>query len=183
MKSLTVFIPPTQQVILTECSICKDFDPDDPEAVRGAQYITVNALWDTGCSGVAISQRVIDTLGLVGNGVTDVHNAGETYQSQYYPIAVKLPNNTNVHFLRATLAKTHGFDILIGMQIISKGDFAVTNYEGQMCMTFRIPSIKRENFVAENEKYSKMFQIRAKKHILTCPCGSGKLYKNCHGKD
>lgn len=183
MKSLTVFIPPTQQVILTECGVCKDFDPDDPEAVSGAQYISVNALWDTGCSGVAISQRVIDALGLVGNGVTDVHNAGETYQSQYYPIAVKLPNNTNVHFLRATLAKTHGFDILIGMQIISKGDFAVTNYEGQMCMTFRIPSIKRENFVAENEKFSKMFHIWAKKHILTCPCGSGKLYKNCHGKD
>lgn len=183
MKSLTVNIPNTQQVILTECSICKDFDPADTVAASNAQYITVNALWDTGCSGVAISQRVIDALGLIGNGVTNVHNAGKTYQSSYYPIAIKLPNKTDIHFLRATLAQTHGFDILIGMQIISKGDFAITNYGGQMCMTFRIPSIKREDFVAENKKYEKIYQLKAKKNILTCPCGSGKLYKNCHGKD
>lgn len=183
MKSLTVNIPPTQQVILTDCMICKDFDPIDTIAASNAQYITVKALWDTGCSGVAISQRVIDELGLVGNGVTDVHNAGQTYQSQYYPIAVKLPNETDIHFLRATLAQTHGFDILIGMQIISRGDFAITNYEGKMCMSFRVPSIKREDFVLENEKCWKVYKLRAKKNILICPCGSGKLYKNCHGKD
>lgn len=83
MKSLTVIIPPTQGVILTDCQICKDFDPNDLKASTLAQYISVKALWDTGCSGVAISQRVIDTLGLVGNGITDVHNSGQTYQSQY----------------------------------------------------------------------------------------------------
>ena len=81
------------------------------------------------------------------------------------------------------MAQTHGFDILIGMQIISKGDFAITNYDGKMCMTFRVPSIKREDYVAENEKYEKIFKIRSKNKILTCPCGSRKYYKNCHGKD
>lgn len=183
MKSLTVPIRPGEQAIFTECRICADFDPEDLEAVNSAKYIDVRALWDTGCSGVAISQRVVDELGLVGNGVATIHNAGETYQSPYYPIAVQLPNKTDIHFLRATLAKTHGFDILIGMQIISMGDFAVTNYNGQMCMTFRVPSIKREDFVAENKKYEKMHIAWAKHGNMNCPCGSGKLYKNCHGKE
>ena len=182
MKSLTVPITNKQGVILTECQICKDFDPADENAAANAQYITVKALWDTGCSGVAISQTVIDSLGLIGNGMTTVFNAGQASQSQYYPISIILPNETDVHFLRATLAKTHGFDILIGMEIISMGDFAVTNYEGEKYMTFRIPSIRREDFVAENVKYEKIFNIQVKKGMLKCPCGSGKLYKNCHGK-
>lgn len=183
MKSLTIPIPQRQGAILTDCQISKDFDPSDPKAVADAQYMTVRALWDTGCSGVAISQRVIDSLGLVGNGITNVHNAGQTYQSQYYPISIILPNKTDIHFLRATLAQTNGFDILIGMQIISMGDFAVTNYEGQLFMTFRVPSIRREDFVKENEKYEKIYKLQSKKGMQKCPCGSGRLYKNCHGKD
>lgn len=63
------------------------------------------------------------------------------------------------------------------------GDFAVTNYEGERWMTFRIPSIKREDFVAENKRYEKIYISKAKHGIKTCPCGSGKYYKNCHGKD
>ena len=182
MKSLTVRYSGLSGAILTDCDICEDFDPDNLEASSNARYISVKALWDTGCSGVAISQHVVDELGLVGNGWVNVHNAGETYRSQYYPIAIKLPNNTDVHFLRATLAKTEGFDILIGMKVISLGDFAISNYEGETYMTFRIPSIKREDFVAENERYYATHLLWKKKKMEKCPCGSGKLYKNCHGK-
>jgi hypothetical protein len=33
-----------------------------------------------------------------------------------------------------------GIDILIGMDIISKGDFAISNYDGKTQFSFRLPS-------------------------------------------
>ena len=33
-----------------------------------------------------------------------------------------------------------GIDVLIGMDIISKGDFAVSNYNGKTQFSFRLPS-------------------------------------------
>ncbi len=33
-----------------------------------------------------------------------------------------------------------GIDVLIGMDIISNGDFAVSNYDGKTYFSFRLPS-------------------------------------------
>lgn len=40
-------------------------------------------------------------------------------------------------------------DILIGMDIITLGDFAVTNYEGVTKLSFRVPSQRHIDFVEE----------------------------------
>lgn len=53
-------------------------------------------------------------------------------------------------------------------------------------MTFRTPSIETIDFVAkinEENKIHKMHKLWASHGNEKCPCGSGKLYKNCHGKD
>ena len=42
-----------------------------------------------------------------------------------------------------------GIDLLIGMDIISMGDFAVSNHAGKLVFTFRVPSIKTTDYVAE----------------------------------
>ena len=39
--------------------------------------------------------------------------------------------------------------MLIGMDIISKGDFAVSNFDGNTVFTFRYPSNSEINFVKE----------------------------------
>ena len=39
-----------------------------------------------------------------------------------------------------------GSDILIGMDIIGEGDFAVSSFQGRTTFTFRIPSIERIDF-------------------------------------
>lgn len=41
------------------------------------------------------------------------------------------------------------FDIIIGMDIISKGDFAVSNLNGKTSFSFRIPSFGTANFLNE----------------------------------
>lgn len=37
-------------------------------------------------------------------------------------------------------------DVLIGMDILSQGDFAVTHFEGKTCFSFRMPSIRRIDY-------------------------------------
>jgi hypothetical protein len=38
--------------------------------------------------------------------------------------------------------------MLIGMNIITMGDFAITNHRGQTVMSFRVPSLQKIDFVA-----------------------------------
>ena len=46
---------------------------------------------------------------------------------------------------------------------------------------FQTPSSHYVDYVQELEKYKKMHELWAKSHNEKCPCGSGKLWKNCHG--
>ena len=51
--------------------------------------------------------------------------------------------------------------LLIGMDIIGAGDFAVSNYNGKTCLTFRLPSVERINFVPQAKMHN---IIEAKKN-------------------
>ena len=42
-----------------------------------------------------------------------------------------------------------GIDILIGMDIISKGDFAISNYNGKTQFSFRLPSQQDVDYKSE----------------------------------
>lgn len=67
------------------------------------------------------------------------------------------------------------------MDIISRGDFAITNFGGKTTFSFRIPSTEEIDF---NDQ-SRRKPIKAKNKISrNAPghCGSGKKNKHCHGK-
>lgn len=46
-----------------------------------------------------------------------------------------------------------GIDVLIGMDIISNGDFAISNYEGRTQFSFRIPSQEHIEYKRTNSTY------------------------------
>ena len=48
------------------------------------------------------------------------------------------------------LSSDNSIGMLIGMNIITMGDFAVTNYDGNTTMSFRVPSLQKINFVLDN---------------------------------
>ena len=89
-------------------------------------------------------------------------------------IDVYLPNQVAVRGVEAvespSLAELD--DVLIGMDIIGLGDFAVSNFRGKTTFTFRIPSLKEIDFGPTPAKVGRNDP---------CPCGSGKKYKKCHG--
>ncbi|GMQ96553.1 MAG: hypothetical protein BMS9Abin15_0226 [Gammaproteobacteria bacterium] len=64
-----------------------------------------------------------------------------------------LPNTAGVTGVRVTEANRIGndVDVLIGMDIITLGDFAVTTYNGKTTFSFRMPSLTEIDFVKEIE--------------------------------
>jgi len=109
-------------------------------------------LWDTGATGTVVTSKVVKELGLVPTGKITSHNANGSALVNTYTINVYLPNNVGFHFVKVTEGQLTGMDVLIGMDIISKGDFSITNVNGNTTFSFRIPSIKEIDYVKEGEK-------------------------------
>lgn len=141
-------------------------------------------LWDTGCSGAAISSDLVQRMGLVPSGITRNHHAGGVDDNaRTYIVDLYLPNNVRVTDVPVVeVVSMGGWDVLIGMSVINTGDFSITNVGGKTVFSFRFPSIKTIDYVVEANSLDP-----AQKHNSQygrndlCPCGSGKKYKNCHG--
>lgn len=109
------------------------------------------ALWDTGATAMVISPKIIGALGLAPSGVRRVHYADGTARNMpRFLVNIRLPNRVTFQGWPATLGNPAGADVLIGMDIIGKGDFAVTNGDGRTTFSFRIPSQATIDFVAED---------------------------------
>lgn len=72
------------------------------------------------------------------------------------------------------------------MDIISLGDFSISNYNGRTVMSFRSPSLTAIDYCMEVEEFNRIFRIHKwnlERHLPDkCGCGSGRDFKNCHGK-
>jgi hypothetical protein len=121
---------------------------------QGGNHSKVKAIWDTGATGSAITDKVVSELGLVPTGMAQVHTAGGVVNQNTYTIDIGLPNGVVIQGIITTGVPllSSGSDALIGMDVISLGDFSVTNHKGITCMSFRIPSSHEIDYV-ENLNY------------------------------
>jgi|ERR1017187_1749776 hypothetical protein len=112
-----------------------------------------HGIWDTGATGSAITISLAQKLGLTKIGSAKVKGVhGIKYKNVY---GVKLVLNSQVEFILPVtecdgLTDDGSAEFLIGMDVISKGDFAISNFQGQTTMSFRVPSIQRIDFVHQN---------------------------------
>ena len=187
-SSFTLCSESRLNVLKTPCSISVAYNPYELKA-KNQPYPTpadYNAIWDTGATGSVISQRVVDELGLHPTGFIPVHHAGGCDLSPWYKVNIMLPNNVGFSEIKVTQAKLTSADVLIGMDIISLGDFSITNVNGKTTFSFRVPSLETIDYVKEQQKKQKVQQpVIAPKKVgrnNPCPCGSGKKYKHCCGK-
>ena len=109
------------------------------------------AIWDTGATHSVISQNVVDKCGLIAVGLTDVHHAqGKTERVPWFLVNIRLPNRVGIPGLPVILGDFPGGDVLVGMDIIGQGDFAVTSPGGRTKFSYRIPSLADIDFVQEH---------------------------------
>lgn len=126
-------------VITSAVSICNP---------QNGYVLATEAIWDTGATHSVITQEAAKQLGLVMVSMATVQGVGGLMQSPVYHIVVTIDKEeialhaTECHALSAD-GKT-GF--LIGMDVINKGDFTITNADGKTMMSFQIPSTHKTDY-------------------------------------
>lgn len=109
-----------------------------------------DSIWDTGATNSVITQRVVNECGLKPTGMVMVHGATGEKMCETFLIDMLLPNNIVISSVNATKADhLSGCDILVGMDIINLGDFAITHPQGRTKFSFRIPSKGEIDFVKD----------------------------------
>ena len=141
------------------------------------------AVWDTGASRSLIRPEIAAKLNLKPISKTFIDTPSDkNVPSNIYLINVYLPNRVKITEIRALEGTPNSCDMLIGMDVITMGDLAVTNHGGKTTFSFRMPSMTEIDFT----KHSHIEPIRNESPKIgrndPCPCGSGKKYKQCCGR-
>lgn len=99
------------------------------------------ALWDTGATNSNISMDVVQQLELIPTGKMRVYTPSGTSDRNTYLVDVMLPSNVPIMDLMVCDSEIgdQGLGMLIGMDIINRGEFLVTNFEGKTKFSFRTP--------------------------------------------
>jgi predicted aspartyl protease len=135
----------------TACRVSEAFDPATAPQPH-PQPRDFECIWDTGASNSVITQRVVDECGLKPIGMTQVHAANSSDLAEVYLVNIILLNRVHVPNVRVAKMGLKGMDLLIGMDIITVGDFAVTNRGGTTVFSFCVPSHRYLDFVVEHNR-------------------------------
>lgn len=105
-------------------------------------YMPVKAQWDTGATNTCISKELVSKLSLIPNGMVDVTTPSGRGTMNKYLVNLVLNNEVKICNLSVMDSEigNQGIDVLIGMDVISMGDFAVSNYDNTTHFSFRLPS-------------------------------------------
>lgn len=143
------------------------------------------AVWDTGATGTVVTERVVAECGLEQTGMTKLQGIHGSADTPTYLVDIFLPNRVVVRDVTVASAPlTEDADVLVGMNIIAMGDFAVSSYGGKTSFSFRIPSMERIDFLPPENRLKAEPQIRNVPKVgrnAPCPCESGKKFKKCCG--
>jgi hypothetical protein len=84
-------------------------------------------------------------------GVTQVAHAGGIGESKTYLVNLFLPNKVALAGVLVSECEdiVGDFGVIIGMDVITSGDFAITNTDDKTWVSFRVPSMGRIDYVEE----------------------------------
>jgi hypothetical protein len=104
----------------------------------------VAAIWDTGASGSCVSRELARKLGLRTVYQCQITGIGGSQESNVYSVDIRLPNAiTASNVLVSEFVDNGKFDVILGMNIITTGDFSVTNFNRESVFQFSYPPIER----------------------------------------
>ena len=132
-------------ILFTKIRIAETFDPTIQKIEPKLREY--NCIWDTGATNSVITLRVINDLQLKPTGKVPCHHGGGVSVQNTYFVAIKLPNEVGFPNVRVTEGIVEGFDVLIGMDLIGVGDFAVTKEDDKTVLSYQYPSVKIIDFV------------------------------------
>jgi hypothetical protein len=145
--SFTISAERILHVIETDASIGSPFELTHLSAAR--RMCRFRGVWDTGATRTVITQKVVDDCDLRPIGMQNVYTTAGLARSELYLISIFLPNNVGFSAVKVAKGNLGTTDLLIGMDIISSGDFALTHKGGKTTFSFRYPSLARVDFLSD----------------------------------
>ena len=136
--------------LISNCSVAESLGPDG-ESQPDPNFLPFKALWDTGATNSVITERVVRDCNLVPTGKTIVRGVSGEHLADTYVASILLSDVVCFTAVTVTKGDFSGADVLIGMDIIGLGDFAVTNKDGRTSFMFRYPSVGGLDFVGLSE--------------------------------
>lgn len=136
----------------------------------------IKALWDTGATTSCIANNFAKKIWLpivwewFNKGITNI-----TEKCDIYLANIWLPNRVSIPIQLMWIADREDFAILIGMDVISQGEFALSTHGGVTKMSFCLPCRQHIDFVKEIDAGPKVLLWRRS----PCHCWSWKRYKDC----
>lgn len=111
-------------------------------AVGGeSSMMAVNALWDTGSTESLLSEKIVKMIEPILKNKSKYVTRDVVIECETYAVSLSLSDEItfrDVLMKKADLSDKN-VDIIIGMDIISRGDFEIRNYNNLVEFAFRIP--------------------------------------------
>ncbi|MDD2489234.1 MAG: retroviral-like aspartic protease family protein [Bacteroidales bacterium] len=179
VHSLSNYFVSKMNVIYSEIQITNVFDV--------SKEIKSIGLWDTGATNSCITKEHAEQLGLHTISKATVSGVFGPQEANVYAVRVTLNNKSISVNVQVTECEALSADkkvgMLIGMDIISMGDFSISNHNNKTTMTFRVPSVATTDYVKLHNNISPNKSMSKTGRNEDCPCGSTKKYKNCCGRN
>lgn len=172
------------RVLFNEVNVCLPITPEEAQTQK-VYFMEYIAIWDTGATHSAVTKRVVDDLKLQPTGVRETRHAGGKSSNNTYLVNIALPNKVMIPHVRVTEVQLIPDDdasddkqpqLLIGMDIIGLGDFAVTNANNKTVFSFRIPSVEEIDFIPDanennvmessNRKERRAFEAKKRRGLI-----------------
>lgn len=126
--------------IKTDIKVSQAYDAQRMSGIMHPPYESCSAIWDTGAMNTVITPDMASKLGLKSLGYVKMQHANGESLVNTYMINLLLPNKMEVQTLFVMEGDMADTDVLIGMDVITMCDFALTNKDGTSVFSFDIPS-------------------------------------------
>jgi hypothetical protein len=158
--------------------------PVEVTNISSGAIIQSRGIWDTGATNSVITKSTAEALGLIPISMATVRGVHGPKEVNVYFANITLNNKKITINAQVTecdeLSGDNSVGVLIGMNVITKGDFSITNLDGNTTMSFRVPSIQKIDYVQGIKNGNQIVKDKPPGRNDPCPCGSGKKYKHCH---
>ena len=114
------------------------------------QFEPCRMLWDTGAQTSCVTSRMVNLLGLKPVGKATFQDYSGNRESLIYKVTFCLPDNLIVSGVPVSESfDNQQYDVILGLDIISHGDFHLTGQGGDRTLSFCYPSIEKLTFEGE----------------------------------
>ena len=137
------------EAIITECGVFEPVELNAGQKKPNGRRVS-NAMWDTGSTDTLISSNIVKELHLQPIDTVKIGAVDGEVEAKVYKIHLVLPNNLVFPNLAVIETQSEDYDVIIGMDIISATDFALTLPDGRSKFTFEFPSKRDIDFTKEN---------------------------------